>query len=103
MIVQSKIYYQDDISPGQISNLKASDLGPTAQYWVDMLPKLPAGATHYTDNFQTGIVPSNNPTDSLIQEVFNLYYNPGLSEMGDEIVRLADFELREGLVGDQAD
>ena len=44
-------YYQAVITPAQISNLKASDLGPTAQYWVDMLPKLPAGATHYTDNF----------------------------------------------------
>src|SRR5260370_32037372 len=97
MIVQSKIYYQDDISPGQISNLKASDLGPTAQYWVDMLPKLPAGATHYTDNFGTGFTPSNNPTDSLIQEVFNLYYNPGLSVIGDEIVGLADVDVYEGL------
>ncbi len=90
-------YYQAVITPAQISNLKASDLGPTAQYWVDMLPKLPAGATHYTDTFGTGIVPSNNPTDSLIQEVFNLYYNPGLSVIGDEIVGLADVDVYEGL------
>ena len=90
-------YYQAVITPAQISNLKASDLGPTAQYWVDMLPKLPAGATHYTDTFGTGIVPSNNPTDSLIQEVFNLYYNPSLSVIGDEIVGLADVDVYEGL------
>jgi hypothetical protein len=94
-------YYQAVITPAQISNLKASDLGPTAQYWVDMLPKLPAGATHYSDNFQTGIVPSNNPTDSLIQEVFNLYYNPGLSVIGDEIVGIADVDVYEGLGDDQ--
>ena len=94
-------YYQAVITPAQISNLKASDLGPTAQYWVDMLPKLPAGATHYTDTFGTGIVPSNNPTDSLIQEVFNLYYNPGLSVIGDEIVGLADVDVYEGLGDDQ--
>jgi hypothetical protein len=94
-------YYQAVITPAQISNLKASDLGPTAQYWVDMLPKLPAGANHYSDNFQTGIVPSNNPTDSLIQEVFNLYYNPGLSVIGDEIVGLADVDVYEGLGDDQ--
>jgi hypothetical protein len=94
-------YYQAVIMPAQISNLKASDLGPTAQYWIDMLPKLPAGATHYTDTFGTGFVPSNNPTDSLIQEVFNLYYNPGLSVIGDEIVGLADVDVYEGLGDDQ--
>jgi hypothetical protein len=94
-------YYQAVITPAQISGLKASDLGPTAQYWVDMLPKLPAGATHYTDTFGTGIVPSNNPTDSLIQEVFNLYYNPGLSVIGDEIVGIADVDVYEGLGDDQ--
>jgi len=66
-----------------------------------MLPKLPAGATHYTDTFGTGFVPSNNPTDSLIQEVFNLYYNPGLSVIGDEIVGIADVDIYEGLGDDQ--
>src|ERR1700674_1680584 len=81
-------------TPGSIT---ASKLGPTSQYWIDMLPKLPAGATHYTDTFGTGFVPSNNPTDSLIQEVFNLYYNPGLSVIGDEIVGIADVDIYEGL------
>jgi hypothetical protein len=66
-----------------------------------MLPKLPAGATHYTDNFSTGFVPSNNPADSLIQEVFNLYYNPGVSVIGDEIVGIADVDVYEGLGDDQ--
>jgi hypothetical protein len=33
-------YYQAVITPAQIKNLKASDIGPTAQYWVDMLPAL---------------------------------------------------------------
>ena len=85
-------------TPGSIT---ASSLGPTSQYWIDMLPKLPAGATHYTDTFGTGFVPSNNPTDSLIQEVFNLYYNPGLSVIGDEIVGIADVDVYEGLGDDQ--
>jgi hypothetical protein len=85
-------------TPGSIT---ASSLGPTSQYWIDMLPKLPAGATHYTDTFGTGFVPSNNPTDSLIQEVFNLYYNPGLSVIGDEIVGIADVDIYEGLGDDQ--
>jgi hypothetical protein len=85
-------------TPGSIT---AASLGPTSQYWIDMLPKLPAGATHYTDTFGTGFVPSNNPADSLIQEVFNLYYNPGLSVIGDEIVGLADVDVYEGLGDDQ--
>jgi hypothetical protein len=82
-------------------SITASKLGPTSQYWIDMLPALPAGATHYTDTFGTGFVPSNNPNDSLIQEVFNLYYNPGLSVIGDEIVGLADLDLYEGLGDDK--
>src|SRR5208337_3674576 len=84
-------------NPSDISQVTAAALGPTAQYWVDMLPKLPARATHYTDTFSTGFVPSNNPTDSLIQEVFNLYYNPGVSVIGDEIVGIADVDVYEGL------
>jgi hypothetical protein len=83
--------------PSNLSTVTAAMLGPTAQYWIDMVPKLPTGATNYTDTFGTGFVPSNNPADSLIQEVFNLYYNPGLSVVGDEIVGLADVDLYEGL------
>ena len=77
--------------PGQVA------LGPTSQYWIDMIQPLRPGATHYSDTFGTGIVPSNNPTDSLIQEVFNMYYNPGLSVIGDEIVGLADIDSYGGI------
>lgn len=87
--------------PSDIANVTAATVGPTYKYWVDMLPSLPAGATHYADTFGTGFVPSNNPTDSLLQEVFNLYYNPGLSVIGDEIVGLADVDVYEGLGDDQ--
>jgi hypothetical protein len=72
-------------------------LGPTAQYWVDIIQPLRPGATNYSDTFGTGIVPSNNPTDSLIQEVFNMYYNPALSVIGDEIVGLADIDSCGGI------
>src|ERR1700692_2763178 len=84
-----------------IANVTAATVGPTYKYWVDMLPSLPAGATHYADTFGTGFVPSNNPTDSLLQEVFNLYYNPGLSVIGDEIVGLADVDVYGGSGDDQ--
>jgi hypothetical protein len=83
------------VSAGSVT---ASMLGPTAQYWVDMLPPLRAGATQYSDTLGTGFVPTaSNPRDGLIQEVFNLYYNPALSVIGDEIVGLADIDLYGGL------
>jgi hypothetical protein len=83
------------VSAGSVT---ASMLGPTAQYWVDMLPPLRAGATQYSDTLGTGFVPTaSNPGDGLIQEVFNLYYNPALSVIGDEIVGLADIDLYGGL------
>jgi hypothetical protein len=82
------------------SGLRA--LGPTAQYWVDMLPSLAPGATQYVDPF-TGFVPApgTSVTDGLIQSVFDLYYNPGLSVVGDEIVGLADVDLYGGLGDNQ--
>lgn len=94
---QATNYYQAVISTAQIQSVTAAMLGPTAKYWVDMIQPLRPGATHYSDTFGTGIVPSNNPTDSLIQEVFNMYYNPGLSVIGDEIVGLADIDSYGGI------
>jgi Carboxypeptidase regulatory-like domain len=91
-------YYQAVITPAQIGTVTAAMLGPTAQYWVDMLPPLRKGATQYTDTLSTGFVnTATNPKDGLIQEVFNLYYNPALSVIGDEIVGLADIDLYGGL------
>ncbi len=90
-------FYQATITPAQISSVTASMLGPTAQYWVDMLPQLKPGASQYADLF-TGFAPStSNTTDGLLQSVFDLYYNPALSVIGDEIVGLADIDLYGGL------
>jgi hypothetical protein len=91
-------YYQGFPTTAQIGSVTAAMLGPTAQYWVDMLPPLRPGATQYSDTLGTGFVPTaTNPKDGLIQEVFNLYYNPALSVIGDEIVGLADIDLYGGL------
>jgi hypothetical protein len=89
-------------NPSDISQVSAAALGPTAQYWVDMLPALRPGGTQYVDLF-TGFVPAAgaSTTDGLLQSVFDLYYNPGLSVIGDEIVGLADIDLYGGL-GDNA-
>ena len=98
-------FYSACITAAQIQSVTASGsgptaLGPTSQYWIDMIQPLRPGATHYSDTFGTGIVPSNNPADSLIQEVFNMYYNPGLSVVGDEIVGLADIDSYGGIGDD---
>jgi hypothetical protein len=62
-----------------------------------MLLKLRPGAAQFKDAF-TGFAPAtSNTTDGLLQSVFDLYYNPGLSVIGDEIVGLADIDLYGGL------
>src|SRR4029077_8526125 len=83
--------------PPDVASATAAMLGPTAQYWVDMLPPLRPGATQYQDLF-TGFVPSTtNTTDGLLQSVFDLYYNPAVSVIGDEIVGIADIDAYGGL------
>jgi hypothetical protein len=94
---QPSNYYQGFPTLAQIGSVTAAGLGKTAQYWIDMIQPLRPGASYYTDTFGTGLVPTPNPTDSLIQEVFNMYYNPGLSVIGDEIVGLADIDSYGGL------
>ncbi|MGA9041464.1 MAG: carboxypeptidase-like regulatory domain-containing protein [Terriglobales bacterium] len=68
------------------SQITDSLVGPTAAYWHDMLPT----ATSYQDLF-TGF------SGTLLQSVFDLYYNPNLSYVGNEIVGLADIDLYGGL------
>ena len=90
-------FYSACITQTQISSVTASMLGPTAQYWVDMLPALRPGASRYVDSFTTTPTSTTNVTDSLLQSVFDLYYNPALSVVGDEIVGLADIDAYGGL------
>ncbi|MBV8052050.1 MAG: hypothetical protein JOZ80_12715, partial [Acidobacteriaceae bacterium] len=90
-------FYQATITQAQIESITAAMLGPTSRYWIDMIPPLRPGAAYYSDTFLTGVNPSHNPTDSLIQEVFNMYYNPALSVIGDEIVGLADIDSYGGI------
>ncbi len=90
-------YYQGFPTTAQIQSVTAAGLGKTAQYWIDMIQPLRPGASYYSDTFGTGLVPTPNPTDSLIQEVFNMYYNPSLSVIGDEIVGLADIDSYGGI------
>ncbi len=91
-------FYQSVITPADISSVTSATLGPTSQYWVDMIAPLRPGATQYEDLF-TGFhsASGTNATDDLLQSVFDLYYNPALSVIGDEIVGLAYIDSYGGL------
>jgi hypothetical protein len=65
-----------------------------------MLPALRPGASRYVDLFTTTPTSTTSVTDSLLQSVFDLYYNPALSVIGDEIVGLADIDSYGGLGDD---
>jgi Carboxypeptidase regulatory-like domain len=102
-------FYSGCITTAQINSVTAAMLGPTAQYWVDMLPPLRTcpcapGVTQptaYADLLSSPgkavPFPATNSTDSLLRAVFDLYYNPALSVIGDEIVGLADIDAYGGL------
>ena len=90
-------YYQGFPTTAQIGSVTAATLGSTSQYWVDMLPALRPGATQYQDLFTCFVPSTANTADGLLQSVFDLYYNPALSVIGDEIVGLADIDLYGGL------
>jgi len=94
-------FYTGCITTAQIQSVTAAMLGPTAQYWVDMLPPLRAGTQYRTlpaiTTLGTPVPAGKNATDSLIESVFDLYYNPALSVIGDEIVGLADIDSYGGL------
>jgi hypothetical protein len=49
------------------------------------------------DLFTTIPSSTTSVTDSLLESVFNLYYNPALSVIGDEIVGIADIDAYGGL------
>jgi hypothetical protein len=78
-----------------VASLTDASIGPTAAYWHDMLPVAGSG-------YQDLLLPNNDAGHGVIypnvvQAVYDLYYNPGLSVIGDEIVGLADIDLYGGL------
>ena len=72
----------------------------TAAYWHDMLPPLQPGASQYQSygNF-AGITPQPGNA-SLIQAVYDLYYDPFLSYAGNEVVGIGNVDLYGGLGDD---
>ncbi len=82
------------------SSINDKTIGPTAAYWHDMLPPLQPGATAYESygNF-AGITPAPGNA-SLIQAVYDLYYDPFLSYAGNEVVGIGNLDLYGGLGDD---
>src|SRR5712692_5252264 len=72
------------INPAAVTDAVVDAVGkPTSAYWHDMLPTLQAGAVNYTSysGFQ-----SSSGNAGLIQSVYDLYYDPSLSYVGNEVV-----------------
>lgn len=69
-------------------------VGKTAQFWHDMLPTLNSGASNYTSFSGFSAAPGN---PGLIQAVYDLYYDPLLSYVGNEVVGIGDIDLYGGL------
>jgi len=69
-------------------------VGPTAAYWHDMLPPLQAGTAYTSYSGFTSTIPGNA---GLIQSVYDLYYSPFLSYLGNEVVGIGNIDLYGGL------
>ncbi len=76
------------------SQITDQAVGPTAAFWHDMLPQL-QGAAAYKD-LATGFVSPIPGNTGLLPVVFDLYYNPALSYVGNEVVGLAYVDLYPG-------
>jgi hypothetical protein len=80
-----------------LSGVSNSTVGPTSVYWQHVLPALSAPATSYA-TYCGGTI-SSDPSKSLMQAVYDVYYNPNCAYVGNEIVGLADIDLY-GYLGD---
>ncbi len=78
-------------TPDQITDTL---VGPTAAFWHNMLPQLQAG-TNYA-NYSSGYVSPIAGNQGLLPVIFDLYYDPALSYVGNEVVGLAYVDLYPG-------
>jgi len=85
---------------GVIDPTKVNDtvVGPTAAFWHHMISPLFAPATSYANEY-TGFVGVNKPNDAggLIQTIFDEYYDPFLSYLGNEVVGLGYTDIYYGI------
>ena len=83
------------------SSINDAAIGKTAQYWHDMLPPLQPGASAYTSYGNFAGISTLPGNASLIQAIYDLYYDPFLSYVGNEVVGIGNIDLYGGLGDDQ--
>ena len=70
-------------------------VGKTAAFWHDMIPNLQGGATNYAE-LATGYTSPVAGSAGLMSAIFDSFYDPGLSYVGNEVVGLAYTDLYSG-------
>ena len=88
---------QQGYTPSQITDKL---VGPTAAFWHNMIPQLKSGATAYVD-WATGFQGATGSA-GLLQTIYDLYYNPNLSYVGNEVVGLAYVDIYDSLIDNAA-
>jgi hypothetical protein len=73
-----------------------SVVGPTAQFWHDMVPPLQNSAAGYANTDVPAFVAPAGAA-GLMSTIFDLYYDPALSYVGNEVVGLAYVDLYPGV------
>jgi hypothetical protein len=83
---------------GVIDPSKVTDalVGPTAAFWHDMISPLANQGSSYM-SFYTGFQATQPGPAGLIQAVYDLYYDPFLSYLGNEVVGLGYTDIYYGL------
>jgi len=84
------------IDPTKVTDAVVDAVGgkPTSAYWHDMLPPLQAGTAYTSYSGFTSTILGN---PGLIQSVYDLYYDPFLSYLGNEVVGIGNIDLYGGL------
>lgn len=82
------------------TSITDATIGKTAAYWHDMLPPLQPGASAYTSYGNFAGITTLPGNASLIQAVYDLYYDPFLSYAGNEVVGIGNVDLYGGLGDD---
>jgi hypothetical protein len=84
-------------SAGVIDPSKVTDamVGPTAPFWHNMIPALPNSTSSYASLY-TGFTATPGSA-GLIQAIYDLYYDPFLSYLGNEVVGLGYTDIYFGL------
>ncbi|MBZ5719838.1 MAG: carboxypeptidase-like regulatory domain-containing protein [Acidobacteriia bacterium] len=80
------------IDPTQVTN---NSVGKTYQFWQDLIPALPNNSLSY-QSLYTGFTATPGP-NGLIQAIYDLYYDPSLSYLGNEVVGLGYTDIYYGL------